>query len=130
MNNRKFFYFFAMVLRFIQLFLLLYNSLYPPKVNSFLKPPMKGVVIETFGAGNVPSNRPDLMNEFKIASERGVIMVNITQCLKGSVSDAYAAGKVITLYDSTVGKLMISSNTLYLGFCFFNNMNQIYVIYT
>ena len=55
---------------------------------------MQGVVIETFGAGNVPSNRPDLMNEFKIASERGVILVNVSQCLKGSVSDAYAAGKV------------------------------------
>lgn len=55
---------------------------------------MKGVVIETFGAGNVPSNRPDLMKEFKTALERGVILLNITQCLKGSVSGAYAAGKV------------------------------------
>lgn len=55
---------------------------------------MKGVVIETFGAGNVPSNRPDLMKEFKVASERGVILINVTQCLKGCVSDAYAAGKV------------------------------------
>ena len=62
---------------------------------------MQGVVIETFGAGNVPSNRPDLMNEFKMASERGVILVNITQCLKGSVSDAYAAGKV-SIYFSPV----------------------------
>ena len=55
---------------------------------------MLGVVIETFGAGNVPSNRPDLMNEFKSAAAMGVILVNITQCLKGSVSDTYAAGKV------------------------------------
>ena len=58
---------------------------------------MQGVAIETFGAGNVPSNRPDLLNEFKMASERGVILVNITQCLKGSVSDAYAAGKVFNV---------------------------------
>jgi len=72
----------------------LFPSIPAEIVNSFLKHPMQGVAIETFGAGNVPSNRPDLLNEFKMASERGVILVNITQCLKGSVSDAYAAGKV------------------------------------
>ena len=55
---------------------------------------MQGVVVETFGAGNVPSNRPDLINEFKEAADRGIILLNITQCLKGSVRDAYAAGRV------------------------------------
>ena len=55
---------------------------------------MRGAVVETFGAGNVPSNRPDLLAAFKAASERGVILLNITQCLKGSVTDAYEAGKV------------------------------------
>ncbi|XP_057315902.1 L-asparaginase-like isoform X2 [Hydractinia symbiolongicarpus] len=64
-------------------------------VKAFLSAPMEGIVIESFGAGNVPSNRPDLIEEFKIAAERGVLILNITQCYKGSVTDAYAAGKVL-----------------------------------
>ncbi len=64
------------------------------QVNSLLKPSMKGVVVETFGSGNVPSNRPDLLEAFKAARERGVILINITQCMKGTVRDAYEAGRV------------------------------------
>ena len=64
-------------------------------VKAFLKPPMEGIVIESFGAGNIPSNRPDLVEEFRAAAERGVFFLNITQCYKGSVSNAYAAGKVL-----------------------------------
>jgi len=64
-------------------------------VHAFLSPPMEGIVIESFGAGNIPSNRPDLVEEFKEAAKRGVLILNITQCYKGSVSDAYAAGKVL-----------------------------------
>ncbi|XP_065660704.1 L-asparaginase isoform X1 [Hydra vulgaris] len=66
-------------------------------VRAFLSPPMEGIVIESFGAGNIPSNRPDLVDEFRKAAERNVLILNITQCYKGSVSDAYAAGKV--MYD-------------------------------
>ena len=64
-------------------------------VRAFLSAPMQGIVIESFGSGNIPSNRPDLVNEMKAAAERGVLILNITQCYKGSVSDAYAAGKVL-----------------------------------
>ena len=66
-------------------------------VKAFLSPPMEGIVIESFGAGNIPSNRPDLIEEFRQAAERKVLIMNITQCYKGSVSDAYAAGKI--MYD-------------------------------
>jgi len=56
---------------------------------------MEGIVIESFGAGNLPSNRPDMIEELYLASKRGVLILNITQCYKGSVNDAYAAGKAI-----------------------------------
>ena len=55
-------------------------------------PPVQGVVLETFGAGNAPQ-RADLMTALKDASDRGVIIVAITQCAKGSVSDAYETGR-------------------------------------
>lgn len=61
-------------------------------VRAFLSPSIKGIVLETFGVGNAPNNRPDLLSAFQEASSRGVVIVNITQCKKGSVSDLYATG--------------------------------------
>ena len=55
---------------------------------------MEGVVLQTYGAGNMPDLRTDLMKEFTTASERGVIIVNCTQCASGHVTDKYAAGRV------------------------------------
>ncbi|KAM6961253.1 60 kDa lysophospholipase [Aplochiton taeniatus] len=64
-------------------------------VRAFLQPPMEGVVLETYGSGNAPDNRADLLEELKKATERGVIIINCTQCLRGSVSPSYATGKVL-----------------------------------
>ena len=61
-------------------------------VENFLREPIRGVIIETFGAGNGPDNRSDLLQVFRDANERGVILVNCTQCHRGSVYAAYAAG--------------------------------------
>lgn len=64
-------------------------------VRSFLQPPMQGVVLETYGTGNAPNNRPELLDALKEATGRGVIIINTTQCLKGSVSMVYATGEVL-----------------------------------
>ncbi|XP_029973108.1 60 kDa lysophospholipase isoform X2 [Salarias fasciatus] len=64
-------------------------------VKAFLQEPMEGVVLETFGSGNAPDNQPDLLVELKAATDRGVIIVNCTQCLRGTVSMSYATGKVL-----------------------------------
>lgn len=45
---------------------------------------LKGVVLETFGAGNAPSDKW-LYRELKAAVEKGIIIVNKTQCNTGSV---------------------------------------------
>ncbi|XP_035274810.1 60 kDa lysophospholipase isoform X2 [Anguilla rostrata] len=65
-------------------------------VRAFLQPPMEGIVLETYGSGNAPDNRADLLEEFHKATERGVIMVNCTQCLRGSVTMSYATGKALS----------------------------------
>ncbi|XP_061699516.1 60 kDa lysophospholipase isoform X2 [Syngnathoides biaculeatus] len=64
-------------------------------VKAFLQPPMEGVVLETYGSGNGPDNRPDLLEEWKKATDSGVIIINCTQCLRGTVSTSYATGKVL-----------------------------------
>jgi len=56
---------------------------------------MKGVVLQTYGEGNGPTARLDLMNTLREATTKGgVIIVNTSQCPRGSVSSAYAVGKV------------------------------------
>ncbi|CAG9761020.1 unnamed protein product [Ceutorhynchus assimilis] len=75
---------------------------------SFLEPTLEGVVIMTFGAGNVPSHRQDLLDVLRNAVGRGVTVVIVTQCAKGSVSFTYETGQcleeigVIPCYDMTV----------------------------
>ena len=55
---------------------------------------MQGIVLETFGTGNCPSSRIRLLQILKEAIDRGVIIVNCTQCLKGAVLSDYETGKV------------------------------------
>lgn len=47
-------------------------------------PGLKGVVLKTFGAGNGPSD-PWFLKALKEAIDRGVVIVNITQCSNGCV---------------------------------------------
>ncbi|XP_031831268.1 L-asparaginase isoform X2 [Nomia melanderi] len=62
-------------------------------VKAFLQPPIEGVVLQSYGAGNIPANRKDIIREFCEASKRGVILVNITQCTSGCVSRTYEPEK-------------------------------------
>lgn len=75
----------------------------------------RAVIIETYGAGNAPS-KEWFLEIVKEASGMGKILLNVTQCLAGSVNmDIYATGKclkesgVTNGYDSTtesaLGKL-------------------------
>ncbi|WP_428034108.1 asparaginase [Amphritea sp.] len=60
------------------------------------RPVVKGVVLHTYGAGNPPDANGELMAELENAVRRGVIIVNVTQCLQGQVSQgAYATGATL-----------------------------------
>jgi L-asparaginase len=53
---------------------------------------LRGVVIETFGAGNAPSSS-DFLQPIADAVERGVVILNVTQCVQGKVeAGLYEAG--------------------------------------
>ena len=79
-------------------------------------PELKAVVLKTFGSGNAPQ-KEWFIRELKDATDRGIIIVNITQCASGAVEmERYGTGiqllqaGVISGYDSTpecaVTKLM------------------------
>lgn len=47
---------------------------------------LKGIVLETFGAGNIPGSADAILPIVRKASENGTVLVICSQCLKGSVS--------------------------------------------
>ncbi|EOX3342243.1 asparaginase [Vibrio cholerae] len=76
-------------------------------IRNTLLQPVNAMILLTFGVGNAPQN-PELLAQLKAASERGVIVVNLTQCLAGKVNmGGYATGcaladaGVISGYDMT-----------------------------
>ncbi|CAG8518882.1 9763_t:CDS:10 [Dentiscutata erythropus] len=64
-------------------------------VRALLAPPIEGVILETYGAGNAPDTRDDIMRTLNEAAARGIVIVNCTQCKKGTVTDIYATGKAL-----------------------------------
>lgn len=65
-------------------------------VSHYFAPPMRGVVIESYGSGNAPSRRKDLLACIRAAVERGVVVVNVTQCVRGRVSGHYETGTALS----------------------------------
>jgi lysophospholipase len=61
-------------------------------VEQVLGPPLRGAILETYGAGNAPDDQPELLRVLREASDRGVVLVNTTQCHRGMVRPDYAAG--------------------------------------
>jgi L-asparaginase len=78
-------------------------------IRNVLRPPLRGLVLECYGVGNAPSRAPGFLDSIQEASERGMIIVDVTQCIRGNVDlTSYAAGSefadagVISGYDMTV----------------------------
>jgi L-asparaginase len=85
----------------------MYPGISPEVIRNTLRQPVNAMILLTFGVGNAPQN-PDLLAQLKEASERGVIVMNLTQCLSGKVNmGGYATGcaladaGVLSGYDMT-----------------------------
>jgi L-asparaginase len=73
-----------------------------------LQPPLRGLVLEAYGVGNGPDMNEDFLAALKEATDRGVLIVDCTQCLRGTVDlgdyatgSALARAGVISGYDMT-----------------------------
>ena len=65
-------------------------------LRNYLQQPVRGLVLMTYGSGNIPSNDKQLVDEIKSACERGIIVVNCTQCLSGTVNmSTYETGSIL-----------------------------------
>lgn len=62
-------------------------------IHNVLQPPIRGLVLEAYGVGNGPHRDREFIAEIREATERGVIVVACSQCLKGRVDlSDYATG--------------------------------------
>ncbi len=70
---------------------------------------LRGIVIEAFGAGNIPDRRGTMQKLLERARRNGTVIVVCTQCLRGSaiigeyeVSEELAKAGAVSGYDMTV----------------------------
>ena len=108
-------------------------SLFPGIQESIIRgvlgiPNLRGIVMRTFGSGNAPQ-QPWFLRLLKKAAERGALIVNISQCVAGTVEmKRYGAGYqlqdigVVSGYDSTVEAA--ATKLMYLQACY-NDTNII-----
>jgi len=61
----------------------------------FLAAGLRGLVLESYGAGNVPMHRSGLLQVLAEACARGVVVVNCTQCAEGGVAPSYESGRAL-----------------------------------
>jgi len=86
----------------------LFPGISPELVRNILRPPLQGLVLEAYGVGNGPDQDRGFIAALKEATKRGVVIVDCTQCLEGTVNlHEYAAGSalaragVVSGYDMT-----------------------------
>lgn len=72
----------------------LYPGITSGVLENFLRPPLEGLVLETYGSGNGPE-RADLLAVLREASARGVLVLNVTQCPRGQVRGDYQVGRAL-----------------------------------
>lgn len=92
----------------------IFPGITPAMVDAVLRTEsLRGLVLETFGAGNAPSGHDNaLIKVVADAIARGVVIVNVTQCLTGSVSALYAPGMVLGKAGVVAGSDMTSEAAL------------------
>lgn len=56
---------------------------------------IKAIIIESYGTGNLPINNPDILKLIKDTCDRGVIIVNISQCYRYNISSVYETGSIL-----------------------------------
>ncbi len=73
-------------------------------LQNILRPPLRGLILETYGAGNAPSNDPHFLQALTDGVAQGIVIVDCTQCLRGTVDlRKYATGSALADIGVTSG---------------------------
>ncbi|MFD2166774.1 asparaginase [Thalassotalea euphylliae] len=70
----------------------LYPGISHELIENVLQQPVKALILRSYGVGNAPQDEK-LLKTLKGATDKGIVIVNISQCIKGKVNmDGYATG--------------------------------------
>ncbi|MEY8765356.1 MULTISPECIES: asparaginase [Francisella] len=65
----------------------IYPGMNSDMLSAIVEQPLQGLILKTYGSGNM-MNDPEIYTTLKKASDKGIVIVNCTQCLYGSVKMA------------------------------------------
>ena len=91
----------------------IYPSMSEKVIDLIVEAGYRGIVLETFGTGNIPIEKNSLIPAIKRAIEKGVTIAVTSQCERGSAQDLYPSGKMlkssgaIMAYDMTVEAALV-----------------------
>ena len=71
-----------------------FKIFFASQIEAILREPVEGVVLHSYGAGNIPAGKKEILLAIKAAIGRGALVVNVSQCIKGCVAADYENGKV------------------------------------
>ncbi len=107
----------------------LYPGINSTLVENVIRQPVKALIIRSYGVGNAPQD-PALLACLAKAKEQNIIVVNCSQCIKGTVNmSGYATGKALSqagvisghdmTLEATLTKLhfLLSKNLSYESIC-------------
>ena len=84
-----------------------------PALANLCRPPLQGLIIEAYGAGNGPSNDRAFLAAVESAVSQGIVVVVVTQCVRGSVQPgAYETGSALMRAGAVPGFDMTSEAAL------------------
>ncbi len=90
----------------------LYPGISTELIKNIIKQPVKALIIRSYGVGNAPQDK-DLLECLKEANENGIVVVNCSQCIKGTVNmKGYATGNALSKIGVISGNDMTLEATL------------------
>lgn len=66
-------------------------------LDNLLQTPLQGLILESYGSGNGPSHYKEFISTLQKARDRGIVIVNVSQCRHGSIAqESYATGRAMS----------------------------------
>ncbi|WP_077285959.1 asparaginase [Cognaticolwellia aestuarii] len=90
----------------------LYPGISVELIKNIIKQPVKALIIRSYGVGNAPQNQA-LLDCLEQANNSGIVIVNCSQCIKGTVNmKGYATGNALSKIGVISGHDMTLEATL------------------
>jgi len=90
----------------------LYPGISAKLIENVIQQPVKALILRSYGVGNAPQDE-ELLTCLKDANDKGIIIVNCSQCIKGKVNmGGYATGTALNQCGVISGSDMTLESTL------------------